>query len=73
LTVSLTDRAVRRAMRMGWQRGLGDGSRVWLAVGATAVAVRLFQRMAGPGKPTIVTENLAPGEAIVIRHLKPGE
>jgi hypothetical protein len=70
--VGVVDRAVRRGMRLGWQRGLGDGSRVWLAVGATAVAVRLLQRMSA-GRPTVVTEALAPGQSIIIRHLAAGE
>jgi hypothetical protein len=70
--VGLGDRAVRQALRLGWRRGIGDGSRVWLAVGATAVAVRLLQRMAGQ-KPIVVTEDLAPGQALIIRHLAPGE
>jgi hypothetical protein len=69
----LTDRVVRYGLRAGWRKGLGDGSQVWLAVGAVAAAVRLLQRMAGPGKPVVVTERLAPGESLVIRHLPPGE
>jgi hypothetical protein len=56
-------------MRLGLRRGLGDGSRVWLTVGAAALLVRLFQRMASPGKPVVVTEDLQPGETLVIRHL----
>ena len=71
--MSLVDRAVRQGMRLGWRRGLGDGSRVWLAVGAVAVTVRLLQRMAAPGKATILTEVLEPGETIVIHHLVSGE
>jgi len=67
----LADRAVRAAMRRGLRKGLGEGSRAWLALGAVATGVRLVRYMAGPGKPTVVTEELAPGQTLVIRHLAP--
>jgi hypothetical protein len=69
----LADRAVRAAMRNGFRKGLGDGSRIWLVVGAAALGVRLVQRMAAPGKTTVVTEDLEPGQTLVIHHLRPGE
>jgi len=69
----LADRAVRYGIRAGVRKGLSDGSRVWLAIGGVAVGVRLLQRMAAPGKPVLVTEDLAPGETLVIRYLLPGE
>ena len=68
----LADRAVRAALRTGARRGLGDGSRGWLAVGAIALGIRLFQRMARPGKAVIVSELLEPGETLIISHLPPG-
>jgi len=68
----LANRAVRNAVRTGLRRGLGDGSRGWLVVGVIAVGIRLFQRMASPGKAVIVTELLDPGETLVISHLPPG-
>jgi hypothetical protein len=67
------DRAVAWAMRAGFRKGLGDGSRVWFALGAVAVGIRLFQRLASPGKPIVISEDLLPGESIVIRHLNRGE
>jgi len=70
---SLFNRLVRAGMRHGFKRGLGGGSQVWLAVGAVALGARLLQRMASPGKPVIVTERLTPGQALIIRHLRPGE
>ena len=68
----LANRAVRTALRTGARRGLGDGSRGWLIVGALALGVRVFQWMARPGKQTIVTELLEPGESLVISHLRAG-
>ena len=71
--MGVTDRALRGAVRTGLRKGIGDGSRVWLAVGAVALGVRLLQRMAGPGKPVVVTEELAPGQTLVVHHLAAGE
>jgi hypothetical protein len=69
--VSRLDRVLKAATRRGTTAGLGDGSRVWLVLGAGAALVRLLRWMAGPGKPTVVTEELRPGETLVIRHLEP--
>ena len=70
-TGALADRLVRRAMRTGLRRGLGDGNRLWLAVGAAAVGVRLLRRLTRPGPATVVTETLAPGQTIEVRHVSP--
>ena len=70
---ALFDRLVKAGMRHGFRRGVVGGSQVWLAVGAVALGARLLKRMAGPGKPVVVTERLAPGQTLVIRHLRPGE
>ena len=63
------DRLLRRGVRTGMQRGLGDGSAPWLAIGALALGVRLLRWMARPAAPTIVRELLEPGQAILITHL----
>ena len=68
----LANRAVRTALRTGARRGLGDGSKGWLIVGALALVIRVFQWMARPGKSVIVTELLEPGQSLVISHLPPG-
>jgi len=70
---SLLDRLVRAGMRRGFKRGLVGGNQVWLAVGAVALGARLLQRMASPGRGVTVTERLSPGQALIIRHLQPGE
>jgi len=70
--VAVMDRAVRAGIRHGFRRGLLGGSQAWLAVGAVAVGVRAMQRLAAR-KPVVVTESLAPGEAILVRHLPPAE
>jgi hypothetical protein len=62
------DRLVRVALRRGLRQGLGDGNRVWMAVGTAAVTVRLLQRLARRSE-VVVTEDLAPGQTLVITHL----
>jgi hypothetical protein len=69
--MGLVDRAVSAGLRKGLRQGLIEGSRVWLGVGAVALAWRIVQRAAGPGKPIVVSETLAPGETLVIKHLSP--
>jgi hypothetical protein len=69
----LFDRLVRAGMRRGFKRGLVGGNQVWLAVGAVALGARLLRRMAAPGKGVTVIERLSPGQALIIRHLQPGE
>ena len=64
----LADRAIRAGMRAGMRRGLGDGSRFWLVVGSAALGIRLLQRLSTP-KPTVIREELHPGETILITHL----
>jgi hypothetical protein len=64
----LVDKAIRAGLRRGVRNGLGDGSRVWLVLGAGAAGIRLVQWMARPPKSVIVTEVLEPGQTIVIQH-----
>jgi hypothetical protein len=70
--VALLERAVRVGIRRGLRDGLVGGSRLWLALGAAAVGVRVVQ-LATARKPVVVTERLAPGEAILVRHFLPGD
>jgi hypothetical protein len=64
------DRLLGRALRHGFRRGLGDGSGPWLAVGVAALGVRLLRRLTRP-QPTVIREELRPGETIVVAHLAP--
>ncbi len=70
--MSLFDRAVRTGIRRGFRDGLFGDSQLWLALGAVALGVRAIQRL-GARKAVVVTEQLRPGETIVVRHLAPGE
>lgn len=65
----VVDLAVANALKRGMRDGLGGGSSVWLVLGAAALSVRLLQRLARPGKDSIVTEELRPGETLIITNL----
>lgn len=51
-------------------RGLLGGSRGWLVLGGVAWAIRLLTRFASTRRlRTVLTEELSPGERLVISHL----
>ena len=56
--------------RIGLRRGLRGGSRVWLAIGVTATGLRLLGKYVGKEPKVVYCEDLAPGETLVIRHLR---
>jgi hypothetical protein len=60
---------LRTYLRLRVLRGAFGGSRLWMYVGVTAWALRLFGRLAAR-KPVIHTEKLNPGERMLITHLK---
>ncbi|MGI8777391.1 MAG: hypothetical protein ACR2LJ_08400 [Acidimicrobiales bacterium] len=55
--------------KLGITRGLLGGSRGWLAVGTAAVSLRLLAKMAIKEPKVVFSEDLAPGESLVITHL----
>ena len=51
-------------------RGLVGGSRGWLVLGGVAWGIRLLRRFASTRRlRTVLTEELRPGERLVITHL----
>jgi hypothetical protein len=62
---------IRLAMRRGWRQGVLNGERVWLAVGAVALLLRMFQRAAAREESVVYREVLQPGERLVITHEPP--
>jgi hypothetical protein len=58
--------ALRRLTRAGLRRGLFEGSRPWLVVGAAASGMRLLGRLTRRESETVYVENLKPGETIEI-------
>lgn len=65
------NRAIEDATRTGLRKGFREGSTFWVVVGTAAIAMRLYRRFGGPGTATVVTERLAPGEAILVTHFAP--
>lgn len=64
----MIDRLIRVAVRRGLRQGLGDGNRLWMVLGTAAVTVRVVQRLTRDSA-TVVREDLAPGQTLVITHL----
>jgi hypothetical protein len=61
---------VGRLVRTGLRRGLVDGSRGWLYVGATAAAVGIVRRLLVEAPETVFESELKPGQGIEIRTVK---
>ncbi len=59
----------RRVTRMGAVRGLLGGSRAWLAVWAVAAGYRLVAKVVRKEAEVVYSEELEPGESLVITHL----
>jgi hypothetical protein len=65
------NRLVRLALRNGWRRGILGGSRPWLVAGGVALGVRVVQRMTGAEEQVVYSEELRPGETLVVAHGRP--
>ncbi len=60
---------LRTLTRMAVAKGLLGGSRRWLAVGTAAVSVRALARLAAKEPKVVYSEELLPGQSLVITHL----
>jgi hypothetical protein len=63
-------RLIVRLIRVGWRRGLLEGSRGWLMVGVGATAVELTRRLVTE-KEVRATLELQPGDALEVRVQPP--
>jgi hypothetical protein len=61
-----------RIARIGFRRGLRDGSRPWLLTGLTAGALELVRRAATKTPELVYEAELEPGERLEIRTIPPG-
>lgn len=61
---------VGRLVRKGLQRGLIDGSRGWLYVGATAAAVGIARWLITEPPETVFLSEIKPGQALQIGTVK---
>lgn len=59
----------KRLTRMGAMRGLLGGSRGWFALWAAAAGFRLVAKVFRKEPEVVYSEDLEPGESLVITHL----
>ncbi len=60
-------------LRLGINRGLLGGSRIFGALGTAALFVRLIQRAAGTGEKTLYTHKLQKDEVLVVTDREPSQ
>jgi hypothetical protein len=63
------NRLIRLGIRHGWRRGILEGRRTWLVVGALALSARFLQRLGGRQEEVVYRENLDVGRALLITNL----
>jgi hypothetical protein len=64
------NRLVRLLLRNGWRRGVLGGSRPWLVAGGAALVVRVLQKLIASEDKVVYSEELQPGETVVIGHAR---
>jgi hypothetical protein len=62
------NRLIRLGIRNGLRRGVLQGNRPWLVAGGVALSIRVLQRLAGREPKVVYSEELRPGQALVITH-----
>jgi hypothetical protein len=62
------DRAIRVGIRRGWDRGMGEGNRLWLVVGGIALLARLGRRAMHREAEVVFSEELRPGDSFRVSH-----
>jgi hypothetical protein len=66
--MGLTINLLRRGMRLGWRRGVVEGSRPWTVVGGVALLGYLIGRAMHREPEVVFSERLDAGEALRITH-----
>ncbi len=61
---------LRSLTRLGVVRGLLGGNRGCTALGAAAVGLRVLGRMARKEPKVVYSEDLEPGQMLVVTHLR---
>lgn len=60
--------AIPKLVKRGLRKGLIDGSKPWLVVGAVGGVLHLAKRLATPTEHVVYSEKLSPGEGLLITH-----
>ena len=58
----------RFLLRNGIRKGVLGGSRPWLVLAGVGATWKLFQKLAGNDEKVVLSEELKPGETLVIAH-----
>lgn len=61
-------RILRMATSAGIRKGVVGGSRFWFLVAAGTTAFRVLRRITGSGPEIVYSEELAPGQSLVISN-----
>ena len=69
--MNLMDRAIRVGIRRGWDRGLGEGNRLWLILGAVALLARLGTKALHREPEIVFSQRISPGESFQVIHEPP--
>ena len=59
---------LRLLSRLGVARGFLGGSRFWTAVASVTLGLQLLKKLGGKGEETAFSEELKPGDCLVIAH-----
>jgi hypothetical protein len=62
---------VRFLFRQGMRRGVLGGNRIWMYVFAGAGLLRIFTKLAGNDEKVVFSEELKPGQALIISNPSP--
>jgi hypothetical protein len=63
---------VKWLFRQGLRRGIAGGNRTWMYVAVGAGLLRLFTKLAGTDEKVVLSEELKPGQALIISSPAPG-
>jgi hypothetical protein len=63
------NRLIRLGIRQGWRRGILEGKRSWMVIGAMAISARAMQQLAGRKEVVVYSEKLETGGTLLISNL----
>lgn len=63
------NKLLRAGMRYGWKRGVVDGNRAWLVVGAAALVGHLGRRAMTRRDEVLWSGTVEPGQVLTVRTI----